>query len=156
MGPNQCPCDTTNCFVDACLGGMAFWYPKHKLDFQCHIPADYQAPIFYWEDIAVTFPILCSYSNVLPCLIIFTDNQNTVDIWHSMKTSALYNTTLTLAIDSLISEKTDAWVLHIPGVKNVVTDSLSCFNNALTLHLVHSIKLGLFETPHALLGVLKK
>jgi hypothetical protein len=154
--PTSAPCDTTNCLVDACLGGMAFWYLERKLGFQCRIPAEHQAPIFYWEAVAVACSILCSHSNVLPRLIVFTDNQNTVDIWHSLKASAPHNATLTLAIDNLISEKTDARVLHIPGVENVVADALSRFNNTLALRLVPGIKLGLFETPRALLGVLKK
>jgi len=61
-----------------------------------------------------------------------------------------------VAIDNLIESNTDAQVLHVPGVENRVADALSCFNNALGLRLVPGIKLGLFETPHVLLGALKK
>ena len=86
----------------------------------------------------------------------YTNNQNTVDIWYSLKASAPYNATLMLAIDSLISHDTDARVLHVLGVDNQVADALSCFNNALALCLIPGLKLGLFETPQVLLGVLKK
>jgi hypothetical protein len=100
--------------------------------------------------------MLSPYSVELPRLVVFTDNQNTVDIWHSLKAAAPYNSTLIIAIDWLIKQKTDARVLHIPGVENVVADALSRFNNLLVLRLVPGIKLGLFETPRAMLGALKK
>jgi hypothetical protein len=45
--------NTTVCFADACLGGMAFWYPKLQLGYQCHIPQGFTAPIFYWEAVMV-------------------------------------------------------------------------------------------------------
>jgi hypothetical protein len=136
---------------------MAFWYPELKLGFQCRIPAEYEAsPIFYWEAVAVACVMLCSFSNNLPQLVVFLDNQNTVDIWHSLKAVLPYNETPILAIDWLIQHETDACVLHIPGVNNIVTDVLSRFNNSLALCLVPGIKLGLFETPRAMLGALKK
>jgi hypothetical protein len=148
--------NVTTCYVDACPRGMAFWYPELRLGFQCRIPAEYEAPIFYWEAVAVACAMLCSFSNNLPRLVVFSDNQNTVDIWHSLKAVSPYNETLILAIDWLIQHETDARVLHIPGVDNVVADALSRFNNSLALRLVPGIKLGLFETPHAMLGALKK
>jgi hypothetical protein len=95
-------------------------------------------------------------SNSLPRLVVYTDNQNTVDIWHSLKASAPYNTTLICAITSLIERETDARVLHIPGIENVVADALSRFNNALALQLVPGIRVGLFETPLMMLGAIKK
>jgi len=95
-------------------------------------------------------------SNQSQRLVVYTDNQNTVDIWNSLKASAPYNSTLILAIDSLIKCNTDGRVLHVLGVDNQVTDALSHFNNALALCLVPGIKLGLFETPQMLLGALKK
>ena len=100
--------------------------------------------------------MLSPYSVELLQLVVFTDNQNTVDIWHSLKAAAPYNSTLTIVIDWLIKQKTDAHVLRIPGVDNVVADALSHFNNLLALCLVPGIKLRLFETPCAMLGTLKK
>lgn len=148
--------DAVTCYVDACMQGMAFWYPEFKLGFQCRIPAGHLAPIFYWEAVAVACAMLCSFSNGRQRLVVYTDNRNTVDIWHSLKASAPYNGTLIAAIDELLRCGTDARVLHVPGIDNVIADALSRFNNALALRLVPGIKLGLFETPHMLLGALKK
>ena len=58
--------NATVCYVDACLGGMAFWYPELKLGFQCRVPAGYQALIFYWEAVAVACSMLSPYSVELP------------------------------------------------------------------------------------------
>src|SRR5882762_5700799 len=55
--------NTTVCFADACLGGMAFWYPELKLGYQCRVPSDCIAPIFYWEAVAVACAILAPPSN---------------------------------------------------------------------------------------------
>jgi hypothetical protein len=73
-----------------------------------------------------------------------------------LKASTPYNTTLVLAINSLIFHNIDAHVLHILGINNQVADTLSCFNNALALHLVPGLKLGFFKNQQVLLGVLKK
>jgi hypothetical protein len=58
--------NVTTCYVDACLRGMAFWYPERELGFQCCVPIGYEGPIFYWEAVAVACAMLCSSSNCLP------------------------------------------------------------------------------------------
>jgi hypothetical protein len=148
--------NTTVCFVDACLGGMAFWYLELRLGYQCRIPHGFTAPIFYWEAVTVACTMIAPPSNKSRQLVVYTDNQNTVNIWNSLKALAPYNSTLIIAIDSLIKHGTDSRVLHVPGINNEVADALSCFNNALALCLIPGIKLGLFETFLTLLGALKK
>jgi hypothetical protein len=107
-------------------------------------------------DTAVATPTSNPLDPLSQRLVVNTDNQNTVDIWHSLKASSPYNSTLIIAIDSLIEHHTDALVLHVPGVENPVADALSCFNNALALHLIPGFKVGLFEPPHVLLGAVQK
>ena len=100
--------------------------------------------------------MICPVTLKFTRLVVYTNNQNTADIWHSLKASVPYNSTLILSIDWLINNSIDAHVLHVPGIENQVADALSCFNNALALRLVPGLKLGLFETPLKLLGALKK
>ena len=64
--------------------------------------------------------------------------------------------TLICAITSLIECKTDAHVLHVPGVDNVIADALSHFKNTLALQLVPGICVGLFETLLVMLEAAKK
>jgi hypothetical protein len=70
-----------------------------------------------------------------PRLVVYTDNQNTVDIWHSLKASGLYNKLLITVVDGMINFQSEVHVVHIPGVDNVVADALSQFNNAYALQL---------------------
>jgi len=36
-------------------------------------------------------------------MVIYSDNQNTVNIWHSLKASAPYNQLLIIAIDKILN-----------------------------------------------------
>ena len=44
--PTRDVVNTTICYTDACMGGMAIWYPELHLGYQCHIPQGYVAPFF--------------------------------------------------------------------------------------------------------------
>jgi hypothetical protein len=145
--------EATVCYADASLGGLAFWFPEFNLGFQCVIPATSdQKFIFYYEALAVTCCMLQDIAHSMPRLIVYTDNQNTVDIWHSLKASAPYNDLLIMGIDALIDYNTDAHVLHIPGEDNIVADVLSHFNNELALHLVPNLRIITFTPPRGTLG----
>ena len=148
--------DATICYTDACLDGMAYWFPESNLGFQCPIPANAKKKhIFYFEALAVTCAILDS-SHTSRRLVILSDNQNTVDIWHSLKASAPYNQLLIIGIDKLIESKTDARVLHVPGIDNDVADALSRFKNELALRLAPALRIFTFQPPHDTLGAAKK
>ena len=131
--PTRNIANTTICYTNACMGGLAIWYPELRLGYQCHIPQGYVAPIFYWEAVAVACVMISAVTPKTTCLVVYTDNQNTANIWHSLKASAPYNFTLIHSIDWLINNNIDAHVLHVPGIKNQVADALSRFNNALAL-----------------------
>jgi hypothetical protein len=146
----------TVCYAGASMNGMAFWYPELRLGFQCRVPAGCATPIFYWEAVAVACAMVSPVTPKSSRLVVYTDNQNTCDIWNSLKASFPYNATLMLAVDWLIPHDIDTRVLHVPGIRNTVADALSRFNNALALRLIPGIKLGLFQTPHELLGAVKK
>jgi hypothetical protein len=77
--------NVTTCYTDACTKGMAYWFPEFNLGFQCHIPEDAERRhIFFFEALTVTCAILdTSHSNL--CLVVYSDNHNTVDIWHSLQ-----------------------------------------------------------------------
>jgi hypothetical protein len=151
--------DTSNatvCFTDACLGGIAYWFPDLALGFQCRVPDGPNTNhIFYFEALAVTCAIL-DECHSLPRIVIYSDNQNTVDIWHSLKAISPYNQLLILGIDKLISSKIDARVLHVPGVDNTVADALSRYNNELALRLAPGLQIFTFQPPRDTLGAIKK
>ena len=146
----------TICFTDTCLDGMAYWFPELMLGFQCPIaPQSQTHHIFYYEALAVTCAIL-DENHDLTRIVIYSDNQNTVDIWHSLKATAPYNRLLILAIDRLISSRSEVRVIHVPGTGNTVADALSHFNNELALQLAPGLHVATFQPPQGTLGAVKK
>jgi hypothetical protein len=136
---------------------MAYWFPELKLAFQCRIPTEtIPVPIFYYEAATVTCAIIHPLLYTSPRLVVYTDNQNTVDIWHSLKASGPYNKLLITAIDDMINFKFEVRVVHVPGVDNIVADALSRFNNAYALRLVPDLVISTFQPPLGMLGAYKK
>jgi hypothetical protein len=68
-------------------------------------------------------------------LLLFTDNQNTIDIFSTLRCLPDYNGIIICSVDLRISAKVDLRVLHIPGEENAVADALSRadFSRALSI-----------------------
>ena len=135
---------------------MAYWFPELMLGFQCPIPPESQTNhIFYYEALAITCAILDECHD-LARIVVYSNNQNTVDIWHSLKATAPYNHLLILAIDRLISARSEVRVVHVPGIHNTVADALSRFNNEHALQLAPGLQVTTFQPPQGTLGAAKK
>jgi hypothetical protein len=149
--------DATVCHADACPCGMGFWFPEFNLGFQCLIPEDENTEfIFYYEAITVSCCMLNKLAQAKPRLVVYSDNMNTVNIWHSLKASSPYNNLLIIRINSLIEHQIDAQVLHIPGDVNLVADALSHFNNEHALQLCPGLHITTFTPPQGMLGACQK
>ena len=74
-------------YCDACLSGLGFFFKGSKKGFQCVVP---QCPpkdmIFYFEALAVVSIVeaVRQLPSIPQRLLIFSDNTNTVDIFHSL------------------------------------------------------------------------
>ena len=74
-------------YCDARLSGLGLFFKGLKKGFQCVIP---QCPpkdtIFYFEALAVVSIVeaMTQLPSIPQCLLIFSDNTNTVDIFHSL------------------------------------------------------------------------
>lgn len=144
---------------DACLTGMAFWFPRSRRAFFCPAPAD--APkdlIFYLEALAVTSAFSCATAEAT-CpqkMIIYTDNMNTVNIFNMLHALPLYNPMLRHVVDIIINDKHKLSVRHIPGELNEVADLISCEKFDDARRLFPSLYIKSFQPPQSLLGVAKK
>ena len=67
--------------------------------------------------------------SISTCLLFFSDNSNTVNIFHSLCSLPPYNDLLKFTMSLLIKHNISLRVVYIPGVDNVVADSLSQFEN---------------------------
>ncbi|KAJ3924834.1 MAG: hypothetical protein NXY57DRAFT_907728, partial [Lentinula lateritia] len=116
-------------YCDACPTGMGFWecHDGNMLGYQCSIPDDHAdgKPIFYFEALTVVSAIL--YAIQLPSILrvfVFTDNTNTVDMFHSLKAKQLYNPLLLTTVDHTICSDAQFRVAHICGEQNGIADAL--------------------------------
>ena len=100
--------------------------------------------------------MLNKWAQTKPRLVVYSDNMNMVDIWHSLKAASPYNNLLIIGIDSLIECQIDARVLHIPGDVNVIANALSRFNNKLAMQLCPGLCITTFTPPRGTLGARKK
>ncbi len=152
---------TVTVLCDACLDGMGFWIPRIACGFVCPMPEvpDGDEIIFFFEALCVCAAIHWVADTLSPELqrrvTIFTDNTNTVDIFNSLRASPTYKPILKSAVDVMISHGIDLRVLHIPGSKNDVADTLSCSQFSKARSLVPRLVIIPFEPPHNVLGALK-
>lgn len=115
-------------FADASFQGIGFWSPTENVAFYGDVPSNHpKGVIFFFE----AYAVLCALrwvasSNKHPSrLTIYSDNENTVDMFNSLHTLPQYNDLLTEAVDILMKHNIDLRVDHIPGVRNIVADQLS-------------------------------
>jgi hypothetical protein len=118
-------------YTDACLSGLSFFFQNSRKGFQSPVPHDPPKNTIYFEALAVVSAVdavMCMMS-VLACLLIFSDNSNTVDFFHSLQCQPPYNDLLKFTVSLILKHGILLRVLHVPGVDNDVADHLSQFEN---------------------------
>lgn len=85
-------------------------------------------------------------------LLVYTDNSNTVDIFHSLRSLPPYNDLLKFTVSLLIKFNISLRVVHVPGVDNDVADALSRFDNARALAACPGLSISSFQPPRIALG----
>ena len=145
-------------YSDACLSGLGFFFDHTKEGFQCVVP---QSPpkdtIFYFEALAVVLVVDAvarpSTTQSTPVrLLIYSDNSNTVGIFHSLRSLPPYNDLLKFTVSLLIKHNISLRVMHVPGVNNIVADSLSQFENTKALAVCPGLTISCFQPPRVAMG----
>jgi hypothetical protein len=144
---------TFTLYCDTCPTGLGIWYPDLNLGFVAETPSDDVSHlIFYFEALCVLCAFLdaCVRSRSFGRIVIFTDNQNTVDIFSSMHAKPEYNILLREAINLMTAGNHDLRVLDVPGDLNQVADALSCgqIDRAVQLRPQLSGQITLFKPFH--------
>ena len=135
---------------------MEYYFPELMLEYQYAIPMTHWGEIiFYYEAAIVTASILHKLKEPQGQLVIYSDSQNSVNIWQSLKASDNYNGLLWMAIDSRLVNNLNMHVLHVLGSNILVTDALSHRNNAYVSHLDPNLQIHTFQPPLGLLEAAK-
>jgi hypothetical protein len=145
-------------FGDASGQGMGVWDPASGIGHQCVLPCSAPADtIFFFEALAVCAAVhLASGRLRTPKkLVIYTDNTNTLSIFNTLRALPPYNPILKSAVSVLLDNSIDLRVVFIPGVKNIMADALSRFNNKLAYEICPYLEILVLETPRNAMGVSK-
>ena len=146
-------------YCDASLEGMGFWYPEHCTAFYSAVPLDVPRDfIFYYEALCVlsAFHHATRDATTPLQLVIFTDNTNTVDIFHSLRALPPYNSILKSSVDIRMNIDHQLRVLHVMGHDNEVADAISRRHFARALSVEPRLLFDEFQPPRLPLGATKK
>jgi len=142
-------------YSDASLTGLGFTAPSKLIGFCASVPNDEPvSTIFYFEALAIASAILWA-SGITPpiChLLLYTDSLNCMEIFNSLHMLTGYNNILLLTVHILISMNISLWVFHIPGLDNMVANTLSHHFPNTTSALSPGLHINLFNPPHYVLG----
>ena len=148
-------------YCDACLDGMGFWLPDKCVGYYSPVPEETtEEQIFYFEALCVLSAIhhatdsLC----VPPSsrILIYTDNDNTVAIFNTLRCLPRYNPILIDATTISMASNIHLRVLHIPGDLNYVADAISRKKFSLAQQYVPGITISSFLPPRLPLGAPQK
>lgn len=145
-------------YADACMSGMGFFFEQSREGFQCHLPHNPpKDTIFYFEAFAVVSIIdaVTHLPSIPSRLLVFSDNTNTVDIFHSLRCLPPYNDLLKYAVSLLLKFNISLRVAHVPGVENTVADALSRFENTRALAVCPGLSISSFQPPRMAMGLEK-
>ena len=142
-------------YADACLSGLGFFLEHTREGFQCEVPHDPpRDTIFYFEALTVVSVVeaVTHLSPVPERLLIYSDNTNTVDIFHSFRALPPYNGLLKFTISLLLEYNISLKVVHIPGIDNTVADALSRFDNDKAMATCPDLSISFFQSTRVTLG----
>jgi hypothetical protein len=144
---------------DACLSGLGFYFEDSLEGFQSALPCNNpKDTIFYFEALVVVSIVeaVTRMQDVPSKLLVFSDNANTVDIFHSLRCKPPYNDLLKFTVSLLLKHHISLRVVHVPGIDNVIADSLSRFENARAYAACPGLKISTFQPPRVTMGQEKK
>ena len=142
-------------YTDACLSGLAFFLKHSKEGFQCVIPrCPPKNTIFYFEALAVVSAVeaVTRLPSIPSRLLVYSDNTNTVDIFHTLRSLPPYNDLLKFTVSLLLKFNISLRVMHVPGVENAIADALSRFENAKAVSECSGLTISPFQPPRVAMG----
>jgi hypothetical protein len=142
-------------YSDACMSSLGFFFEDSKQGFQCSVPQNPpKDTIFFFEALAVVSVIdtVTRLPHIPSKLLVFSDNTNTVNMFHSLRALPPYNELLKFTVSILIKYNISLRVVYIPGADNVIADSLSRYENTKAFAACPDLSISSFQPPRVALG----
>ncbi|OCH83954.1 hypothetical protein OBBRIDRAFT_815650 [Obba rivulosa] len=153
--------DVELAYVDACGLGLGLYFPWLNLAYYLDLPGSLPGQIiFFWEAVAVCSAIckVATFStrHRITRVGIYSDNDNTVSIFNSLRAQPAFNPILKTSVDTLITADMHLYVDFIPGRLNVMADAIFHTNFTFACERHTGLQILLFTPPHDALGGTKK
>jgi hypothetical protein len=134
-------------FCDACPTGLGFWIPSSSRGFFAPSPFAEPPLIFYLEALCVLNALIHAshMSQGRSKVLLYTDNQNSVDIFASLRCLPPFNSLIKHSVEIRIDSDIDLRVLHVPGAENQVADALSRSDFTRALDICPGLSISPFE-----------
>jgi hypothetical protein len=152
-------------YCNPSLEGLGFHFPALSIGCQSslltHGPT---GNILYLKALCIYWAIKYAESQGFQGkLLVFTDSNNSYNIFNTLCVKPLYNEIVKATVDILLHTKIQLWVTWIDGKTNVVADALSCWRNEVVFNMCPDLCIDPFPTPnihfsspHPSLGCAKK
>ena len=137
-------------YCDTCPEGMGFLYPISKDGYYAPTPTNVPSNVIFYFECLCVLSALADVQTKAPHgskILIYTDNANTVDIFHTLHCLPAYNHLLQRAVDIIMAKDFSLCVLHVPGDQNVVADTLSHVQFSVALTKEPNLNLFTFHPP---------
>ena len=110
--------------------------------------------IFYFEALAVVSAVeaVTRLPSIPSRLLVYSDNTNTVDIFHSLRSLPPSTNLLKFTVSLLLKFNISLRVMHVPGVQNTIADSLSRFENTKAVSQCSGLTISPFQPPRVAMG----
>jgi hypothetical protein len=136
--------------IDGCMSRLGFYFEHSHEAFQSLLPHSLpKDTIFYFETLVIISIVeAVTHMTVIPaCLVVFSDNTNAIDIFHSLRCKPTYNDLLKFAVSILLKHGIPLHVIHVHRTDNVIADLLSWFENVQALATYLGLSISSFEPP---------
>ena len=140
---------------------MGFWYPELNIGFHSTNPPEFVSDESPAKERILPYECLCVVSALqhaaesMPAhsrIVIFTDSDNTVAMFSSLRCLPWYNPLLRHAVDILVSHDLQLRVLHVLGHHNIVADHISRGRLSDALYASPGLEILTFQPPPLRLG----
>lgn len=136
-------------YCDASLDGLGFYYPSLSTGYKSR-PPSHTPPrnILYLEAFCICWALHhAEHEGFHGKLLIFTDSENSYNIFNTLRAKPIYNEIVKSTVDILARRQIDLRVTWIDGKSNIVADALSRWKDNVAIEACPNLRIDSFPIP---------